>query len=375
MRTLMLTLVLLSSVGCATRPVVRNLGIDPLPVQHAALPSRECRLALLPLDDRRPQAEREGDAPRTIKVLVPLGLLIVWSTEGIEAADPEHLGGPMLLAEMEAGIRTVVDRSGVCALVADPAQATHTLEVTLEHLYGLNPYRYTLLAGPGASSESSTEFYPSGYASLSFVLRSGAATAEFRLSGSRLFDPSAPGSDSHYSPEGLQAHQVEDNRTQQVVAAMTTVYEKLPPALDRALASLGAEAQPSTGETAFVIVRQLDDLEHVEQATIDYESGHVRHVGVYRRVTPLFSAPGEWVVSPYQPSMLTAAAYRRLIEHLSKRYVITWDENLSAAVFGGLREEPQTVATTPVEARGVVPRRPQERHKPSRRPGRLAMRR
>ena len=375
MRTLTVTLLRASSAACAPSPGVRNLGRDPLPPPVAALPDRGCRLALMPVEDLRPEAEREGDALSTVTLLLPLLFYIEWSTEGIEAAAPEHLGGPTLVADVEAGLRTVIERSGTCALVADPALATHTLEIELEHLYGLNGYHRAGWATAAASSETSTEFYPSGHAALSFVLRSGDDSARFRLSGSRLFDPAAPGNDADFDPEGVQPHQVENNRTQQVVATLTSVYERLPLALDRALASLGAEARVPLDETAFVIVRQLDDLEHIEQATIDYASGRVRDVAIVRRVAPLFSAPGEWVVSPYQPAMLTAAAYQRLLEHLSQRYAITWGDNLSAAVFGGLREAPQPVTRAPVDAPSDTRQAPAARKVKARRQVRVAVQR
>ncbi|MCK6547486.1 hypothetical protein L6R52_16680 [Myxococcota bacterium] len=335
-----------SSAACISTPIVRRLDSAPIDPSPNMYPSRECTLFVERPTDGRPEHERLGGAQTRVLVLVPL-IPLMWfqQTEAQTYHVPQNIGGAEWLAGLERGLATTLSSSGICRITATVEEAELVLKTEVEHLFAVAYEQSGWHVSLGGFGLNDLMFYPSGQATMRFSLvrRTGQEVTSWRLAERTLFDPSSSGGSlgqvgSFITPNG------DLNRASQIVETMRALYRRLPPTVDRAVAL--AHAAPRISDELpkqLFIVRQLEDYDFVEQALIDTATGRVEASAIVPRREPVVSRPGEWVVSPYQPSYLVPAEYRRLVARLGERFDVRFEDNVTAARFFGLREEHASV--------------------------------
>ncbi|MCC7385100.1 MAG: hypothetical protein IT384_24855 [Deltaproteobacteria bacterium] len=292
-----------------------------------------------PIRDARPVEEKEGADDITMRFLLPL-FPLWWTqwTAGVEREDATYLGGGRLVAELWQGLVKTVAASRLCRMSSSEDAPTHRLEVTLQHLYSLFYADHFFSVSLSGGHDERLDFYPAAQAAMQLrlvPLSTEHAAVDFMLSAQVLFDEPVEGKGA-IDPAGEPHNVKTDRRTWTAVQAVRGVLLDLPAALDAALAEAGANSAPWSHDEV-IVVRLLEDYDHLEVAHIELETGLVRSSAIVERTEPVFSAPGEWVVSRYQPQYLPAGEYAALVEILSPTFDVGFEENLSAAYFRGVR--------------------------------------
>lgn len=341
-RAILSTLVLAGFVGGCTYPIRRDLGSDPIKtVRVPKLAALNTRLYVAQPRDVRPQLEKSGGSAASLRYFVPAMIVFVWSGAGPIYHDPWYLEGEEPMDALRRGLEASLRKSGLVELVEDRAEADYVLDCELRHLYGVNYAKDFVLVTDGAALVESYSFYPSGQASLGLRLLDATddkPIEEWRMAEQHMFHPDRRDLRDETSwLVGDTPVERENDRTNEAVRALGRVLLRLPHTLEQVLEGHVALAGQADSET-FMIARQLSDYEFIEVAQIDRETGEVLKSRIERRTMPVFTRPGEWVLSPYQPQRLAREDYLELCQTLQERYEIAFCSNLTSAKFLGLRE-------------------------------------
>ena len=213
------------SAACA-HPAIRDLSVPP---PQAPRPSRGCVLSVGSVTDERPTIEREGGKQTSLTFLFPLPWIWIQRSAGFRLHSVDTIGGERLLSDLRAGIVASVEASGLCRIAGPGESATHSLEVRLQHLYGVG---YTRSAFKEILFVYVTNdiqaFLPAGQLSMELVLKKGPAARPIHLDAQAICDPSLDGSPQYADTE--------DQSSAVVARAVAEAYAALPTELERALA-------------------------------------------------------------------------------------------------------------------------------------------
>lgn len=333
--------VLLTLSGCAASILPRSMGTEPLEKKPFAYRARPCALYVEQAIDARTDIEKLGVSQSRYLLLVPL-VPLMWLQETEEQIyqDPKSTRGADFAGQVTLGLKKTIEASRVCTVVEDRNIATFVLQPTIERAYAVSYERSSWGVSWGALSADTQSLYPAGQVAISFQLSSmhgSVAAQSWRLTEAALFDPTVEGADVG----DVNAYRLPDrerNRGLQIVEAMRALYARLPSMLDHSVALMTAATPAKKAmPDQFVIVRHLEDYDFVEKAIVDVKTGLVRAAGIVPRREPIVGRPGEWVLSPYQPSYLPPAVYRELVALLATKFEVRFEDNLTAARFRGIK--------------------------------------
>lgn len=313
MRCLMTTaglLLLLCGSACTT-PIQRNLVAPEAPSAH--MTQQPLSLRVMPPRISIPANEIAGQSSRTHLFLF-LGIFAYFDSRGSLLPEAKYyaqdLGG-----EVQATlVRTLADSGLFQNVTSGPADLELHSEVL--HLYGANYNKGAGFATYGGGWNTRRKYLPYGTAVLRFLL------VDTRGGHKRIvWDTTLNGS---YIPDAEDAElankEIENAATLAAVAAYRDLLSQLPPQLTRVASRLGGRAsgRPLPSDTCY-LARLLPDARYLERAAVSARSGQVLHSEILIRKEPIFSAPNEWVLDPYQGGheLFDEASYDRLAQRLT----------------------------------------------------------
>lgn len=305
---------LLLIFAACTTPTQRNL--IPPAVPTVRLTQQPLSVRVMPPRINVPTNELQGQDSRT-RLFLFLGLFIYFDSRGSLLPEAKYYA-ENLQAEIQSTLALTLASAGpLRATTSGPADLE--LHSELLHLYGAAYNKASGFATYGGGFGNRRKYLPYGSAVLHLVLtdkRKGRHRLvwEATLNGSYLPDA---------SDAELANTEVENAATLAAVAAYRELLSQLPARLAPIAARLGGRptGRPLPPET-FYLARLLPDARYVERAAISTRNGQVLHSEIQIRKEPIFSAPDEWVLDPYQGGHepYDDASYERLMQRLAPSF-------------------------------------------------------
>lgn len=308
----LLCLVLLAA-ACTT-PLQRNLVAPAAP--PARLTEQPLTLRVMPTAITTPPNESEGQDTRT-RLFLFLGLFAYSDARGTLLPESKYYAQD-LRGELQHTLEQTLSQSGLFR-PATSGSADLELHSQLLHLYGAAYNKSSMFVTYGAATSSRRKYLPYGTAVLRLIL------VDVRSGQKRIvWDSTLSGS---YLPD---AHDVElakkepsDAATLAAVSAYRDLLAQVPARLSPVAARLGGKP---TGRAlpadTFYLARLLPDSRYIERVALASSSGQVTHSEVQVRMEPIFSAPDEWVLDPYQggAEVFDDASYDKLAQRLASSF-------------------------------------------------------
>lgn len=320
---------------------------------NSALPDRsplgnapQCMLEVAPVVDDRPRFEQRGHRGEFVRLsyLLPFVFVTGWQSAGPRYAPPRQVTRE-LHTHLSRLVSTTLNQSEVCSGSDGP---TVRIEPRVTHLYGMSYVRDggTFIVIPIDEGvdisfwhSARQDMWPTVQVDLTLeVFLDGRSIGSDTVRERFLFDP------GQHLPLWMQVEGAETAVTvaldRAIPTAVSRALSRAPLAVDRRL----AEHLPRRlDHSRFVALRLTDRYDFVERMVIETATGRILHDAVERRVHPITSRPGEWVVAPLAADgrHLGRKAYEALLTELRDRgYRVEWGQNLSAAQFLGGGPDP-----------------------------------
>lgn len=310
----LLGLVLLAA-ACTT-PLQRNLVAPAAPSAH--LTQQPLKLRVMPTVITTPANESEGQDTRT-RMFLFLGLFAYSDARGNLLPESKYYAQD-LPGEIQHTLEQTLNQSGLFRPASSGA-ADLELHSQLLHLYGAAYNKSSMFVTYGAATSSRRKYLPYGSAVLRLILvdvRSGQKRVvwDATLSGSYLPDAN----DAELAKNGLA-----NASTLAAVSAYRDLLAQVPARLSPIASRLGGKPTGrALPENTFYLARLLPDSRYIERVAIASDSGQVTHSEVQIRKEPIFSAPDELVLDPYQGGVeiFDDASYDNLAQRLASRFPI-----------------------------------------------------
>jgi len=304
---------LLAASACTT-PIQRNL-IAPDPPK-ARFTQQPLSVRVMPPKINVPANELEGQDTRT-RLFLFLGLFAYFDSRGSVLPEAKYYAAN-LGNEIQYTLERTLTDSGLFRTQTSGA-ADLELHCELLHLYG-----------SAYNKSSGFVTYSAGWSSRRKYLPYGTAVLHLSLADTRggqrkvVWEATLNG---NYVPDAEDAEltnkEVENAATLAAVAAYRDLLRQLPDRLSRIAARLGGRptGRPLPAET-FYLARLLPDSRYIERAAVSSRTRQVTHSEVQVRKEPIFSAPDEWVLDPYQGGVeaFDDASYERLAQRLAASF-------------------------------------------------------
>lgn len=329
----------LAGVFACTTP--HQVSLQSATPRAARFPSAlGCTLDVRPLVDERPLFERKGTRGEFVRLtsLVPLLFYTDWQAAGPRYVPPRQVTRE-LGAHLSRQLESTLHDAGVCR---GPGPA-FGIQPRVTHGYSVSWIRdgFTLLVVPIADDVDVSlwmshreDMWPTAHLSLTLDVFEGE-----RFIGSETIDERylfEPGDHLTLWEQVAGAEPAVTVALDQALATVVTrALARAPHAVDRILS--GRMPRPRRTER-FVLLRLTDEVEFVERIEVDTATGRILSNDVRRRVLPIMSRPGEWIVAPLGADgrFLDASSYDALLRTMSDYgYQVAWGSNLSAARFVG----------------------------------------
>jgi len=329
--------------GCGPT-FVRDIGREAMPRNIPVSKAHDCRVFVAPVADERPEYERVGENKMGTNMALPLLVYWYFSYDGPIYQDATNLGGEAVPESIRTGLKTALNTSGVCAVVQSQGDADFVITPILKHAYGADYKKSNFwvlaLSGGAVAVTNDYHFYPLGSVVMDFKVtqaKTGSPVTEFGISEGTIFDKNQPGSSIMFSARGHSRFQMDFNRANELVMSFHKVFTKFPRQVELALMATGKIRSGAIDDKKFAIAKMDRGYEFMEWALVDAATGRVDSATQVRRYLPVFAPPGKWVVLPWQDGLLNHEEYMNLLTRLSSRFDIKWEDNLTAATFGGLK--------------------------------------
>lgn len=311
--TSLMPLMALQAAACVT-PLQRNLRSPDAP--KIRLTQQPLTIRVMPPMINVPANEAAGQDTRT-RLFLFLGLLTYSDSRGSILPAAQYYA-QNLAGEVQSTLENTLGDAGLFQQVS-AGRADLELHSELLHLYGAAYNKGAMMVSYGAASSWRRKYLPYGSAVLHLIL------ADTRKGERRVvWEATLNGS---YIPDAEDAEtankELENAATRAAVAAYRDLLSQLPARLCRVVARLGGRpAGKALPPDTFYLARLLPDSRYVERAAISSRNGHVMHSEIQVRRGPIFSAPDEWVLDPYQGGheAWDDNSYERLSQRLATNF-------------------------------------------------------
>lgn len=344
-----LPVALLGTAGCgSTTTIIRNNirqeALPVMPYYHTA--PRNCQIEIGGIEDRRPIEEVSHINNGRLQYYIPhifvfpfyfIGqFCLARAGAGPLYGNPEYYDSS-LVQNLPLLMNDVLNKSGMYRKEGKK----YLLKPELLHYYGVSYYTFSWMMALGGNKST---FFPTGFVSLKLTLydkETSKVIGVRYLSEAFLFNPAdSMLSIAHTAEHGTGYDIAECNMSGVAIIALKRAMRKFPAIIDQILSNENEATVPtaSTPKT-FTVIRLTREYDFQEEMNIEYETGKILRDSIVDRSLPVFSRPDEWVVSPVTEDgyWMSDEKYTGFINMLKQKYDVDFADNLSVAVFSGMR--------------------------------------
>jgi hypothetical protein len=346
-----LGLLAVTLTSCVSYSELLSSAKPPQPLQKPEV-TRNCSFEVAPLVDERSKDLKGDKSQGWFAPVIPI-LLMGWGDEGPIFTDSDKEVPKTVVTVFKKHLEDTIAESGYFS----NAGKAYVVTATLKQFYSVRWEKTESWFSAGASSEQVYKLWPLGYISIAVKVTdklSGKMIGERLVTRSFLYTPDIFYDKTYNDIKlhlsgtttadvtlekvlggdyGTPDYTIMPSLAQAAVGSIVMrdfLYE-LPVVLDEIVAN---DAPIAAGDgTSFTMGRLCDDYRFQEIAVVDIDSGKVVSSEIKRRIYPIVSAPGQWVVLPVAGGhWMSDDDYARLLRRLAGKFDLDLKSNLNVAV-------------------------------------------